>query len=316
MDEREYGQVVSIMKKNLIPYCENKSFSRLTTLGAGGTIKLVVYPDTIRKMVKAVNSLVKLKINHLVLGNGSNVLASDDVYDGVVVATAKMKQFTISGDTVTAQAGVSTVTLSKALQEKGLTGGEFFACLPATVGGAVVGNAGCFGQDVGSCITSVTVLHKGKVRVIPASKCGFVKRESIFKNKSDYVVLSAKFKFGRGKPDDIADKIANMRQRKASTQPLNYRSAGCALYHDKVAVSRLIDEAGLKGYAVGDAKISTKHAGFVVNVDKAQSKDIYLVIKHMQRALFERYGIVAKVEVCLVNFTKDERDDLFAGSKK
>ena len=285
-------------------------------MGVGGTIKLVIYPHTLRKAVYAIRLLNKLNVKYAVLGKGSNVLASDEPFDGVVVSTSKLNAFKIRGNVVNAQAGVSTVTLAKALKTKGLTGGEFLACLPATVGGAVVCNAGCFNQDVKSCVVSVTVLHNGKVRTIPADKCGFAKRQSIFKNDDGYVVLCAKFKFGSSNPNDVAATIGSMQQRKSSTQPLDMRSAGCVLYHDKVAVSRLIDEAGLKGYTVGGAQVSTKHAGFVVNVDKAKSKDIYLIIKHVRDTLFARYGIVVQVEVCLVNFTKDEQDDFFAGSKK
>lgn len=285
-------------------------------MGVGGTIKLVIYPHTLRKTVYTIRLLNKLNVQYTVLGKGSNVLASDEPFDGVVVSTSKLNAFKIRGNVVSAQAGVSTVTLAKALKSEGLTGGEFFACLPATVGGAVVCNAGCFNQDVKSCVVSVTVLHKDKVRTISADKCGFAKRQSIFKNDSGYVVLCARFKFGSSNPSDVAAAIGSMQQRKSSTQPLNMRSAGCVLYHDKVAVSRLIDEAGLKGYSLGGAQISTKHAGFVVNVDKARSKDIYLIIKHVRDTLFARYGIVAQVEVCLINFTKDEQNDFFTGSKK
>lgn len=316
MDDLTLANVLSIMKKNSIPARTDLSFSELTTLGCGGKIKLILYPNTIRQLVRAVRCLNNYRVKYVVLGKGSNTLASDDDYDGAVLSTLNLKSVKVSGRRVTAQAGVSTVTLGKLLQSKGLTGGEFLSCLPASVGGAVVTNAGCFGQNVKAVTTSVTVLHNGKIRKISADKCGFAKRHSIFKNNADYVVLSANFKFGKANPDDIADSVNDMRRRKADSQPLNYRSAGCVLYHDKVAVSRLIDEASLKGFGIGDAKISTKHAGFVVNVDKAASKDIYLVIRHAQDVLYQRYGVAAKIEVCLINFTKDEQDDFFTGSQK
>lgn len=306
--------VASIMKKKSIETRRDLSFAELTTLGVGGKIKLAVYPDTVSKLIFALRWLSKNNVEYVVLGKGSNTLASDEPYDGVVVSTLNLKAVKIKGKNVVAQAGASTVTLAKQLQSRGLTGGEFFACLPASVGGAVICNAGCFNQDVKSVVTSVTALYRGKVRKIPAGKCNFCKRGSIFKNNGDYVVLSASFKFDNSTPDAVADSIANMRLRKSATQPLNYRSAGCVLYHDKVAVSRLIDEANLKGYRIGGAEISLKHAGFVVNVDKAKSKDIYLIIRHVRNTLYERYGVTAKVEVCLINFTKDERYDLFAGS--
>lgn len=316
MDDLTLSNLLAIMKKNSISASTNLSFSELTTLGCGGKIKLVVYPNTVRKIVFVLRRLQALGVNYVVLGKGSNTLASDNEYDGVVVSTLEMKSVKLSKHIVTAQAGVPTVTLGKLLQSKGLTGGEFLSCLPASVGGAVVTNAGCFNQDVKSVATSVTVLHKGKIRKISADKCCFAKRNSLFKNNGDYVVLSASFKFNKSTPDDVAATIADMRRRKAESQPLNYRSAGCALYHEKVAVSRLIDQANLKGFNIGDAKISTKHAGFVVNVDKAESKDIYLVIQHAKNVLYQKYGVVAKVEVCLINFTKDEQNDFFTGSQK
>lgn len=316
MDRDTFNQTLSIMKKKSIQTCENLSFCELTTLGTGGKIKLVILPDTVRKLVNAIRYFKERQINYTVLGKGSNTLASDEVYDGVVVSTLKLKKISIRGRNVTAQAGVSTVTLSKALRQAGLSGGEFFACLPASVGGAAVTNAGCFGQDVQSVVTSVTVLHGGKVCKIPADKCAFRKRGSLFKNNSEYTVLSVTFRFKRSTPKAIASTVADMLSRKASSQPLNLRSAGCVLYHDKVAVSRLIDESNLKGFQIGGAKISEKHAGFVVNVDKAKSKDIYLIIRHVKNVLESKYGIVAKAEVCLINFTKDEQNDIFAGSKE
>lgn len=284
-------------------------------MGCGGKIKLALFPDTVGKLAFAAKYLSKNGVRFVVLGKGSNVLASDDDYDGAVLSTLKLKGVKLKGNRVTAQAGASTVTLGKLLADNGLTGGEFLSCLPASVGGAVVTNAGCFNQDVKSIVTSVTALYKGKIRKIPSDKCGFAKRRSIFKNNPDYVVLSVSFKFRKADPDSIVRAVADMRRRKAETQPLNYRSAGCALYHDKAVVSRLLDEAGLKGFAIGGAEISAKHAGFVVNVDKATAKDIYLVIRRAQDTLYSKYGVSAKIEICLINFTKDMQDDFFAGSQ-
>lgn len=314
MDDSTFDVITSIMKKKSIQTDTDLTFAQLTTLGVGGKIKLAVYPDTVSKLVYAVRRLSRLNVKYVILGKGSNVLASDEAYDGVVVSVLRLKKIKISGTNAVAQAGASTVTLAKLLQEKGLTGGEFFACLPASVGGAVVANAGCYNQDVKSVLTDVKVLHNGRILNLSADKCKFSKRSSLFKNNGDYVILSARFSFEKASPQAVKAKIDEMRRKKAEAQPLNYRSAGCVLYHDKLAVSRLIDEAHLKGFKIGGAKISTKHAGFVVNVDKAESKDIYLIIRHIQQTLFAKYGISAKAEVCLVNFTKDEQNDLFATS--
>lgn len=309
MDKATENLLLSKMKKYLIATCRNVPFTKLTTLGVGGTINVTVYPDTERKLIKTVRLLSKLKVNYYILGKGSNVLASDDYFDGVVVVN-KTDKIRVCRNRVVALSGVSTVTLGKLLADKGLSGGEFFACLPASVGGATVGNAGCFGQDVAGVVSSVKVLHNDRIRVLSRQKCQFSKRNSLFKNNDNYVVLSVKFRFTRSSTQEVKDKISQMRGKKAQTQPLNYRSAGCVLYHDKVAVSRLIDQAGLKGYTVGGAQVSTKHAGFVVNLDKATSWDIYLVIRYVKETLLSFYGVRAKTEVCLVNFTQEQYDIL------
>lgn len=305
MDEKSFELILTKVKKYSVEARLDRSFSELTTFGAGGKIKITLYPDTVHKLIKSVKLLDKLGVQYCVLGRGSNVLASDSDYDGVVVVTTKLSGIKIKGEYVYALAGTSTIALAKELQKRGLSGGEFLACLPATVGGAVVCNAGCFNQDVQKIVRGVEILHHGR-RWLLKNKCKFSKRNSIFKEQDGYVVLAAKFKLSRSTPDEVKRRIDQMRQTKAASQPLNFRSAGCVFYHDSVAVSRLIDKAGLKGYREGGAEVSDKHAGFIINVDKATSKDIYLVIQHVAATLWERYGVRPKLEICLVNFISDE----------
>ena len=304
MEEKTFRQILEKAKKYLVETRLDKGFDELTTLGCGGKIKVTLYPDTVRKLVRLIRLLRKLGVEYYVLGKGSNVLASDSDYDGVVVVTTKMSQIRVRGTQVSALAGTSTLKLYKELETRGLTGGEFLSCLPATVGGATVSNAGCYGQDVQGIAQSVTVLYRGRVRKLSANQCHFAKRDSLFKQNADYVVLSVKFKFKQSTTDEVRRKSQQMRRKKAQTQPLNYRSAGCMLYHDSVSISRLTDQAGLKGFAVGGAQVSDKHAGFILNVDKATSKDIYLVIQRVEREIWQRYGIQAKREICLVNFNE------------
>ena len=306
MDEQTFRIILSKMKKYSVQTCLNKRFGELTTLGAGGTIKVTVYPDTIRKLVKVIRLLCKLKVDHYILGKGSNVLASDNEYDGVVVVTTKITEIRAHGVKICASAGASTFNVYKTVEKLGLSDGEFLSCLPATIGGATVTNAGCFGQDMNGILRGVTVLHKGKTKRLTAKQCKLSKRNSLFKQDSDYVLLSVRLKFTRSTSNEVKDKSQQMRRLKAQTQPLNYRSAGCMLYHDSVSISRLADQAGLKGFVIGGAKVSDKHAGFILNVDKASAKDIYLVMQHVERTIWKRFGIVAKREVCLVNFTKED----------
>ncbi len=307
-----FGIVALRLRRLGVAVYGNRSFSQLTTLGCGGKIKLTVYPGSERQLISAVRLLDKYKIRYVFVGRGSNILAADADFDGAAVVTAKVSKVTVRGSKVYASAGTSTAYLAKILCQNGLSGGEFLACLPATVGGAAVCNAGCFGQDMRGILHSVKVMRKGKVFVLPVDKCGYRKRGSALKN-GDYLVIGVNLRLDRGNREQIERRIEQIKKTKRDSQPLNGRSAGCALFHDTVAVSALIDRAGLKGYTLGGAQISTKHAGFVLNVDKATGWDIYLILRYIIDTLWQRFGIVAKTELCLVNFTKEQYDILAKG---
>ena len=295
-------KTVAKMKKNKVPLEQNCTFTKLTTFGVGGKIYLTVYPQTVRQLVFVARYLRRHNVRHCFLGHGSNVLASDDDYLGVAVVTTQVREMTFRGNVVTASCGTSASKLCSELVNRGLAGGEFFGCLPATVGGAIACNAGCFGQSVEQVVRSVTVLYKGRKKRLPVNACGFGVRNSVFKNNGDYLILSAELEFSEAAPTDIQRSLTAMRQKKAETQPLGSRSAGCVLYSETTAVSKLIDEAGLKGFRIGGAAVSEKHAGFVINLDKATAKDIYLLIQYLQNAVRERYGITPKTEICFINF--------------
>lgn len=306
---KKLQKTVAKMKKKKVDLEQDCTFAKLTTLGCGGKIYVTLYPVSIKQLIFVVRYLLRHKVPYCILGHGSNVLASDNVYNGVVVVTSRIKDFHIDCQTVVASCGVSTSKLCSELVRNGLTGGEFFGCLPATVGGAVVCNAGCFNQCAQQVVKSVVVMHKGKIRRLTNKQCNFKKRNSLFKNNKDYVILQVTMRFPKASPVQIQETVADMRQRKSQTQPLGCRSAGCVLYSDKAAVSRLIDQAGLKGFKLGGAQVSEKHAGFVINLDKATSRDIYLMIEYVKNTVFEKFGVLPKTELCLVNF--DKTDDAF-----
>lgn len=296
-------KTAAIMSKKGIKTVQNCTFSHLTTIGTGGNISLTLYPTSVSLLVFATRYLLRHRIPHCFLGNGSNVLASDDDYNGVVVVTTQVKQLSVHGNVVVATCGVTTSKLCAELVQNGLAGGEFFGCLPATVGGATVCNAGCFGQCVSQVVQSVTALYRGRLRTLSRKQCCFDKRNSIFKNNNDYLVLQVEMKFHTDSPKQIQLRLADMRKKKSDTQPLGYRSAGSVLFSKQVPVSRFIDQAGLKGFRLGGAQVSEKHAGFVINLDKASSKDIYLLVQYIQDTLKHRYGIMSEVELCLINFS-------------
>ena len=300
-------KIVSKMHSLGIATSTNCTFANLTTLGVGGTIALVAYPSHTKQLISSTRYLRRNKIPFYILGKGSNVLASDNHFDGVVISTKNLNGITLDGNFVTADCGAPTAKVAQLCVAKGLTGGEFLACLPASVGGVVVCNAGCFGQCAKDIVHSVKVFHNGVVKVLTVKDCNFAHRNSIFKH-NNYVVLQVTFCFAKSTPTQVSHKIQWMKGQKAKTQPLGAKTAGCVLYNENIPLSKLIDEAGLKGYQMGQAKVSKKHAGFVINIDKSASKDIYLLISYIQQVLWQRYKVTSQVELNLLNFDEGTND--------
>lgn len=280
---------------------QNKTFAELNTLRCGGRIKLVICPDSVNKLVAVLRALDDLSEPYTVVGNGSNLLASDGYYDGVAVCTKLCRTVEVLENTVTADCGANTAKVFALLRRMGLGGGEFLGCIPSTVGAAVRGNAGCFGQDTASVVTSVVAYDGGKIRRFDLPECGFAKRSSVFK-QCGMVVLRATMRFAASTPEAVSRTFADMYALKSATQPLGEQSAGSMLYHDVEPLSLYLDVAGLRGFRHGGAAVSKKHAGFVINIDKAASKDIYYILRYEQRLLREEFGLDAQVEVSLVNF--------------
>ncbi len=296
--------IISVMEKNGVEYSVSGTFSRLTTFGCGGKIALTLFPDTAAKLVFCLKTLSDAAAEYTVVGMGSNIIASDKFYDGAVIVTKKLSGISVCGDTVRCLAGTSCVRLSRKLAEEGLKGGEFLACLPATVGGATVMNAGCFGGCMADIVRGVTVYDGKELLKLSSDQCGFGKRTAIFSRKG-LIVIGTEMKFSRGDALEISAATEKLRAKKAAEQPLDARSAGCVFFHETEAVSRMIDKAGLKGFRIGGAEVSEKHAGFLINVDKASSRDIYLLIRHVENVLKEKYALTPRLEVKLVNFQED-----------
>lgn len=309
----KWKSFVKKMKKKNIDTRENVSFCSLTTLGCGGKIRFTLFPDCAKQLVQCLNICHKLKLPFVVLGAGSNILAGDEFFDGVAIVTKKVNNLTIDGTAVTAECGVFATQIFAELSRWGLSGGEFLSCLPATIGGATVCNAGCFGQSMQQVVQKVIVWKNGKIKALSQQQCDFNKRSSAFKN-GRYVVLSVTMGFSPSTSKEVSATAAEFRAAKRKTQPLGAKSAGCVFYHPTQCISALIDKAGLKGFTIGQAKISEKHAGFVINIDKAVSKDIYLIILEIKNILSNNFGVSPLLEICLVNFTK-EQYDLLATSK-
>ena len=241
-----------------------------------------------------------------ILGNGSNLLVSDEGYRGVMISLRGFDEIsfregegTEAGKTI--MIAGSGVLLSKAAMqaaERGLTGFEFAGGIPGTLGGAVTMNAGAYGGEIRDVILSARVMTKaGDVRELSTEELALSYRHSIIQEK-DLIVLSADFAFDHGDEEQIKEQMRQLNARRREKQPLEYGSAGSTFKRPEgYFAGKLIQDAGLKGYRSGDVMVSEKHGGFVVNVGKGTCRDAMRVIEHVQRTVYEQFGVELELEV-------------------
>ncbi len=271
--------------------------SRLTTFRTGGPAT-VLFPKTETLVALLIPILERKRIPYFVLGNGSNVIAKDSGYEGLILCLTQMKEIRVSGTDLTASAGASITGLASVAQKNGLTGMEFFYGIPGSVGGAVFMNAGAYGGECKNILKEATyVTRSGEVKTQPASCLEMGYRTSIFE-KNGAVILSATFCLEKGDPNAIRKKMEELMAKRVEKQPLEYPSAGSTFKRfEGRFTAQMIDEAGLKGYRVGGAQVSEKHAGFVINFDNATSEDIFNLIRQIQNVILEKEGRAIECEV-------------------
>ncbi len=237
-----------------------------------------------------------------VLGNGSNLLVSDAGYRGVVLHIgSRMSQVTVSGDTVTAAAGALLSQTARAALEHGLTGFEFAAGIPGSIGGAAVMNAGAYGGEMKQVVQEVTVLTRdGKELVLDNAEMDFGYRTSLLK-KFPYIVTKVVLQLHPGDPVQIRAKMDDLAARRREKQPLEFPSAGSTFKRPEGCFAgQLIEQAGLRGFQIGGARVSEKHCGFVINAGGATASDVFALMKEIQSRVKEMSGVELEPEVVLL----------------
>ena len=273
--------------------------SEHTTFAIGGPADLYVIPDTVDDVREVVAICREAEVPHFVLGKGSDLLVSDDGYRGVIIAIADgLVNVSVDGNEMCCQAGVPLREASEMACELGLTGLEFACGIPGSVGGACFMNAGAYDGCMADVLSSVTCLMPdGSVRDIAVSDLALGYRKSRIRDEG-LVVLSATMSLRPGKRGEIRAKIEDLTERRESKQPLELPSAGSTFKRPEgYFAGKLITDAGLKGYQSGGAAVSTKHAGFVVNVDHATAADVRAVISHVQDEVERQFGVRLEPEV-------------------
>lgn len=273
--------------------------SKHTTFRIGGPADYFLQPESAEEVQKILEICSREHVPWFILGNGSNLLVSDQGYRGVVIQLYRnMNRIVIEGSRIVAQSGVSLAALSRKAMEASLTGLEFAGGIPGTLGGAVTMNAGAYGGEMKDVLEEITVLDSsGQQMILHADQLEMGYRTSIVKTKN-YIVLEVSLRLRPGEKETIRAIMQDLAQRRASKQPLEYPSAGSTFKRPKgYFAGKLIMDAGLKGYRAGDAQVSEKHCGFVVNCGHATAADVAAVMKHVQKEVKRQFQVELEPEV-------------------
>ena len=277
----------------------NEPMSRHTTFRIGGPADLFLLPNTVEEIKKIREICIQEQEPYFILGNGSNLLVSDSGFHGVIIQTYRnLAQIQVEGEYIRAQAGALLSGIAQAAKAASLTGFEFAAGIPGTLGGAVVMNAGAYGGEMKDVLKEATVLDsEGQIRRIPAGKLAMGYRTSVIK-EAGYMVLEAVISLKKGDLDQIRETMKDLTQRRISKQPLEYPSAGSTFKRPEgYFAGKLIMDSGLRGYTHGGAQVSEKHCGFVINAGGATARDVCELMEHVQKTVYEKYNVKLEPEV-------------------
>lgn len=294
-----------LRKLNVGEVVGNVSLKKYTTYCSGGNALCVIYPECSNDLVKLLSFLNDEKICYKIIGNGSNLLFSDKLYNGVLIRLTKLNKIKfLSNNKVRVGAGYPLVKLCNVVAKKGLSGLEFASGIPGTVGGAVFMNAGAYKSDMGYVVSLVKVLTPDyKVINLVNREMKFHYRNSFLQENSGYICLEVVFKLKKGNRDLIEDVMRERRKRRLESQPLEYPSAGSVFRNpDGNFAGKLIEDAGLKGMKHGGAMVSDKHANFIVNYRNASSDDIKYLIDLCHDEVLKQFNIDMKIEQEFVNW--------------
>lgn len=291
--------MIEVLKKLKVgKIIKNPKMSEYTTYKVGGKALAIVYPEDIDKLIKLLDYLKKENIKYKIVGNGSNLVFSDDTYEGVIIKLDEFNNLEINDNIVIVGAGYNLIKLSLKVARLGLVGLEFASGIPGTVGGAVYMNAGAYKSDMGYIVSEIKVLTPDlKVKTLYNKDLNFHYRSSFLQENPGYICLEAKIILRKGDSNAILDVIKERKQRRIITQPLEYPSAGSVFRNpSNDFAGRLIEELGYKGKNIGGAYVSEKHANFIINKNNAKASDIRQLIKEIKEKVKEKYDIDLIVE--------------------
>lgn len=292
--------LVVFLKENGISFEENVDGKRLCSFRVGGCVKIVAKPQSSLQVKALLDYLDASGMKNKVLGRGSDTVISDEGFDGALVLLTELKGIKVDGDMLSAGAGESLASVASFACSQCLTGLEFAHGIPGSVGGAVYMNAGAYGGEISDVIVSCECYDRRSKSIVVLDKfdLGLSYRHSVLQDKGELVVLSALFKLSKGEKTEIRERMDEYKAKRLASQPLEYPSAGSAFKRPQGHfAAKLIDDAGLKGYTVGGAQVSEKHAGFIINRGGATADDIKDLVSYIQLTVKEKFDVSLEPEI-------------------
>ncbi len=278
---------------------ENIDMKSRTTFRAGGIARFYSKPDSVEELISAKNFARENGLPYFLLGRGSNVVISDSGFNGLIIQLGKgFSQFKFDGESLKAMAAAPLSLLARTSATLGLSGMHLLAGIPGSIGGAVTMNAGAYGEEISGTLQSVECLNEDDSIVkLSVEECGLGYRSSIFRN-SPRIILNATFLLTKESPDVLLSAQKKILEERKAKQPLDLPSAGSMFKRPATGFpGALIESAGLKGYRIGGAEVSPKHANFIVNSGNATAKDIYKLSEYVKAKVLENSGIELEREV-------------------
>lgn len=303
--------VIQALKK-FVPeenICLQEPMAAHTTFRVGGPADCFLQLENTEQLIRVQRYLNQVGVPFFLLGNGSNLLVSDDGYRGVILQIGqRMSKIEVNDCMITAQAGASLAQVARAAMEHGLTGLEFASGIPGTVGGGVVMNAGAYDGEMSQVVVQVNVVNsEGEVMELDNSTMEFGYRTSTIKS-NPFTVTEVTFRLEKGDREQIKARMDELASRRREKQPLEYPSAGSTFKRPKgYFAGKLIMDAGLRGYQSGGARVSDKHCGFVINTGGATAWDIYDVIREVQERVKEKFNVDLETEVLFLGWEMKDR---------
>jgi len=300
-----FKQALDLVSLNLpdINYKIDEPMKLHTSFKIGGAVRAMFFPSSEDELLGLMGLFTISEINPFILGNGTNLLVSDNPLNMIVINTSGLNDVRVSSDSeITAGAGITLTRLALFAYENSLAGLEFAHGIPGSFGGAIYMNAGAYGGEMKDVVITTRALAvDGMIHEIKGEAHEFGYRQSVFSGEDD-TILSGVVKLEKANKDEIKEKMDELKRRRTTSQPLDLPSAGSIFKRPKDGyVGALVEEAGLKGYSIGGAQVSPKHAGFIVNTGGATYDDVRRLIEYIQETILDKFSVELKTEIKMIS---------------